>query len=412
MKRFTCAARIAGIVLALALFSACTTAPTPVGPAPVVLISLDAFRWDYCAKYPAETPNLRQLIAEGSSARQLTPVFPANTFPNHYTLVTGLYPAHHGIINNEMFDPTTGRYFRHLQPQSVHESEWWSGEPLWITAIKQGYPAATSFWIGAETKIQGMYPSFWKYYDSKQPFQERLDELSSWFKLPPGQRPVFVAFYLEETNSIGHKFGPDSPEIAAAIRQNDDRVGQILTRLKAEGVVPNVVVVSDHGMTAISADRYLLLDDYLDLSSVQIDFFGPVAGLRPLEGTPESIVRALSAFPHARVCLAKDLPARFHMTGNVRIPPVWILPDEGWEVDTRAHFSRIRPYLNHGDHGFDPKLDSMGGILIAAGPAFKNGVVIDPVENVHVYNLICATLGLKPAPNDGDDRLVKAFLRK
>ncbi|MDB6168127.1 MAG: Nucleotide diphosphatase [Verrucomicrobia bacterium] len=399
------------LLLVLGFVSGCVTAPETSVTPPLLLISLDGFRWDYFAKYPAETVNLRHLLAEGSSARELIPVFPSNTFPNHYTIVTGLYPAHHGVINNEMFDPGTQRFFRYNRANSVRESEWWGGEPIWVTAIRQGHPAATSFWTGSEASIGGVHATFWKSYDPKIPFEKRLEELLSWMRLPAEQRPVVVTFYLEETNSVGHKFGPDSKELAATVKLLDGRVGTMLARLKAEGQVLNVVIVSDHGMTEISADRVTLLDDYLDLSSVQIDFSGPVVGLRPLEGTAESVVRALSALPHARACLARDLPERFHLVDNPRIPPVWIVPDEGWEIETRRYFETIRFKFNHGDHGYDPALSSMHGILLAHGPSFKSGVAVDPVENIHIYNLLCAALRLTPARNDGDDRLVRAFLR-
>lgn len=397
----------------LALAAGCTTTPEQKPPPPpLVLISLDGFRWDYCAKYPAETPHLRQLISEGCSARGLIPVYPSNTFPNHYSIVTGLYPAHHGIINNDMFDPGLQIFFHHNRPASAGDPRWWSGEPIWATAIKQGHPSASSFWVGSEAEIGGIRPSFWRPYDYSIPFEKRLDELAGWLRLPVTQRPVIITFYLEETNSVGHKFGPDSPEIADAVKLLDDRIGAIQARLKTEGQVVNLVVVSDHGMTAVSPERVVVLDDYLDPSFVQVDFFGSVTGLRPLDGNAPSVVRALSAMPHAKVYLSQDLPERFHLTGNSRIPPVWIVPDEGWEIEMRNHFKNVRPHYVKGDHGYDPALASMRGILIASGPSFKNGVAIDPVENVNVYNLLCAALQLTPAPNDGDDRLVRAFLRE
>ncbi len=191
----------------------------------------------------------------------------------------------------------------------------------------------------------------------------------------------------------------------------DGRLGAIQERLKAEGLVVNLVVVSDHGMANISDDRVVVLDDYLDPAFLQVDFFGCAAGLRPLDGNAPSVVQALSALPHAKAYLSKDLPAHFHLAGNPRIPSVWIVPDEGWEIETRAHFKTARSHYSKGDHGYDPALENMRGILIASGPSFKPGVVINPVENVHIYNLLCAALQLTPAPNDGDDRLVRAFLQ-
>ena len=399
-------------VALLILLMGCTTGSMPKGPTPpLVLISLDGFRWDYVALHPAETPHLQQLIREGATSKGLIPVYPSNTFPNHYSIVTGLYPSHHGIINNEMFDPVSQSFFHYNRPESAHDSRWWGGEPIWITAIKQGHPSACSFWPGSEAEIGGVRPTYWKLWDYKIPFETRLDELAGWLKLPVEQRPAVITFYLEETNSAGHKFGPDSPELAAAVKLLDEHVGAIQARLRNPNNPVNLVIVSDHGMADISTDHVVVLDDYLDPAFLQVDFFGSVAGLRPLDGNAPSVVQALSALPHAKAYLSKDLPAHFHLTANPRIPPVWIVPDEGWEIETRAHFKAVRAKYLKGDHGYDPALEHMHGILIANGPSFKPGVVIEPVENVHIYNLLCAALQLTPAPNDGDDRLVKAFLQ-
>ena len=396
----------------VALLAGCLSEPgAKAPPPPLILISMDGFRWDYVALHPAETPHLQQLIREGSTSRALIPVYPSNTFPNHYSIVTGLYPSHHGIINNEMFDPALQTLFHYNRPVSAHDGRWWGGEPIWVTAVKQGHPSASSFWVGSEAEIQGVRPTYWKNYDYKIPFKARLEELVGWLKLPEAQRPAVITFYFEETNSAGHKFGPDSPELAAAVKLLDSHLGAMQERLKSEGQVVNLVVVSDHGMANISPDHVIVLDDYLDPAFVQVDFFGSAAGLRPLDGNAPSVVRALSALPHAKAYLTKDLPAHFHVTDNPRNPAVWIVPEEGWEIELRNHFKAVRAKYLKGDHGYDPALDDMHGILIASGPSFKRGVVIDPVENIHLYNLLCAALQLTPAPNDGDDRLVRAFLQ-
>lgn len=409
--RFPVVAALGG-ALALAVTTASHAADAP---APLLLISMDGFRWDYCALYPGATPNLRRLAREGVMARALIPVFPSNTFPNHYSIVTGLYPSHHGIINNDCYDPGLGALFHYKNPMSVHDPRWWGGEPIWVTAVKQGQKSASSYWVGSEAEIKGVRPTFWRPYDYYDvPFGQRLDELSRWLHLPPAERPAVIAFYLEETNTAGHKFGPSSPELAAAVKLLDARVGAITARLATEGIAANFVVVSDHGMTPCSADRVLLLDDYIDLTKVQVEFEETCVGLRPLEGTDvPALMNALAKLPpQAKAYRAGDLPARFHVDpANPRVPPVWIVPAEGWEVMHRTLFNTMRAAFLKGQHGYDPAFASMRGIFIAQGPAFKSGVLIDPVENIHIYNLLCATLHLTPAPNDGDDRLVKAALR-
>ncbi|MBL9213695.1 MAG: alkaline phosphatase family protein [Opitutaceae bacterium] len=398
----------------IGLAGAARAAETPWHP--LIVIALDGFGANYTEKFAAESPTLRTLRREGASVRGLIPSFPSNTFPNLYTLVTGLYPARHGIVNNDFFDPESGQFFHYNQPATALHPRWWGGEPIWVTAIKQGRKSATAFWVGNEVPIGGIRPTFWQRFDYSVPFERRLDDLMSWLTLPAAERPAVVTFYLEETNSAGHRFGPDSAELAAAVRLVDGRIATLLARVRAANLEPNLVITSDHGMTATSVDRVVLLDDLLDRNSVQIESEGSVLALRPLQGDAATLIRKLAGVPHVRAYLAEDLPARFRFRDNARIAPVWVLPEEGWHIGTRANFERLksrykeRGYLA-GDHGYDPALPSMHGILIAHGPAFRRGVEAPAAENIHVYPLLCAVLGLQPAPVDGDDRLVRALLR-
>ena len=401
----------AGLLLVSLLGLVSCTTPRPAPRADLlILISIDGFRWDYLRKYDA--PTLRALASGGVHATRMTSSFPTKTFPNHYTLVTGLYPSHHGIVDNHFFDPALGEFFHYNQAAAVRAAKWWGGEPIWITAVKQGRASACSFWVGSEAEIAGARPTFSRPFDAKISFDERLAEFAGWFALPETQRPAVVALYLEETNSAGHKFGPDSPEVAAAVMLLDARVGAIREKLRGQKIAANLLVVSDHGMTPISPDRVVVLDDYVDLAAVQLEFEGPVAGLRPLSGDVVHLLRALENIPHATAYRAEDLPARFHVTANPRNPPVWIVAEEGWEVLRGSLYRSIRARFQKGDHGFDPALTSMHALFIAHGPSFQSdGRVLAPVENIHLYHLMCAALGLAPAANDGDNRLVKAVLR-
>lgn len=386
-------------------------------PSPLILISFDGFRWDYADLHPEAAPTIRALRRDGFSARGLVPVFPSNTFPNHYTIVTGLRPARHGIVNNIFFDPAEQMFFRYNTAASAGDSRWWGGEPIWVTAIKQGKKAASSFWVGSEAEIGGVRPTFWKRFDYTIPFEKRLDEMMGWLALPPAERPALVTFYFDETNAQGHRFGPDSPELVAAVKKCDDHLAAMLARLRDARIEPNVVIVSDHGMTATSRDRVVIVDDLIDLSAVQVEDEGSVFSLRPIRGTVEELVRKFDGVAHVKAYRAEDLPAHLNFRGNPRIASVWVVPDEGWHVGTRAAYERLRTryaaqgYLL-GDHGYDPRLERMRGILIAHGPAFRRGVEGPETENIHIYNLLCAALGLTPAPNDGDNRLVRAAIRE
>lgn len=390
--------------------------PTQVTPTrhPLLLVSLDGFRWDYLDRHATAAPNLQRIRREGVSAQGLVPVFPSNTFPNHYSLVTGLYPSQHGMINNTFFDPEAGEFFRYLQMATVIQSRWWGGEPIWVTAEKHGRKAATAFWIGADAEIRGVRPSFSRRYDPKLTFEARLAEIISWIKQPPTERPELLAVYLGDTNDVGHNSGPESPEIVGAIQLVDRQVSQLLAAFAAEHLTPNIIVVSDHGMVAVDRNRVAALDDYLDLTTVQVEAEGSAVGLRPHDGDVRTLLAAASRIPHAKVYAVADLPPHLQLRNNPRLSPVWILPEEGAQVATRAAIDRHRTRPSGflpGDHGYDPTLPSMHGILIAHGPAFKSGVTLPTLENIHVYNLLCATLGVSPAPNSGDQRLVREALR-
>jgi predicted AlkP superfamily pyrophosphatase or phosphodiesterase len=407
------------IAVWFSLLFAIAAASEPASPSvpPLILISLDGFRSDYTEIYPEESAPLRALKREGVAAQSLIPVFPSNTFPNHYSIVTGLYPAHHGMVNNEFFDPASGVLFRFNQPNMVENARWWGGEPIWATAVKQGRKAATAFWVGSEAEIAGVRPTFWQKFDYSIPFEKRLDELIGWLTLPLHERPAVVAFYLEEINGAGHRYGPNSAQVAAAIKLTCDRVATLLARVRTKDIEPNLLIVSDHGMAATSAERVVILEDHIERASVQIDAEGSGLAVRPVNGDVTALLGALQRIPHAKAYRAEELPAHFHFAGNARIAPIWVLPEEGWHVVSRSTFERLKSryaasgYLQ-GDHGYDPLLPTMHGILIGHGPAFRRGAEIPPVENIHVYNLMCALLKLQPAKNDGDDRLVKTVLQR
>jgi len=389
-------------------------APAWCAESTLLLVSVDGFRWDYLEKYAAETPCLRQLAAEGVRAERMISCFPTLTFPNHYSIVTGLRPEHHGLVNNRFFDPALGAAFNYRDHQCAVDPRWWGGEPIWITAVKQGRLSACLFWPGSEAEIAGVRPTYNRVFDGSLTSAQRVDGLLAWLSLPPDQRPGFCTLYLDAVDHAGHDYGPDAPETAAAIREVDAAIDRLLVGLAARGLrnAANLVITSDHGMVAVDASRTVFLDDLVDLKTVQVDFLGTQAGLRPLKDTPAKLAATIRrAHPaHVQVYLRAEVPERFHYRDNPRIPPVLLFADEGGEITTRAsQAKRTKP--ERGDHGYDNQLISMGATFIASGPAFRRGTVIPPFENIEVYNLLCAVLQLRPASNDGNDQLVRAVLR-
>ena len=401
-------------VLLLALVLRAPAAPSvPPNERILILVSLDGFRWDYLQKYKA--PHLSQLAAEGVRAEKLIPAFPSMTFPNHHTIVTGWRPAHHGVIHNNIYDPVLKETFAFNKPE-LQGPEWWGGEPIWATAIKQGRRANCLFWPGTGTTMAGMLPTEWKRYDGSVEPNGIVDAGLAWLDQPQAKRPSLVILYFHHPDSVGHKHGPNSPEIAISVAQVDDAMGRLvegLHRLKLDDVA-NLIVVSDHGMAAISPSRTIAMGDFVDLKSVQVDFSGAIAGLRPLDGNVDALYQAFyrREKKYFSVYRPETMPTDFHFRDNPRIPPVILLADDGWYLSKRSANEPATREMNKATHGFDPKLDSMGATFIAWGPAFRHAAKIAPVENVHLYNLFCATLGLKPATNDGDRRLIPSVLAK
>jgi predicted AlkP superfamily pyrophosphatase or phosphodiesterase len=376
----------------------------------LILVSIDAFRWDYQEKFRTQTPHLNQLAAEGVHAQRLISAFPSLTFPNHYTIVTGLWPEHHGIVNNRMYDPNFKAEFYISNNPGPTDGRWWGGEPIWVTAIKQGRLADCVFWPGSEAEINGVRPTKWRPFEASVSPDQCVDsglELLA----QTNQRPSLLTLYFHQVDTESHHHGVDSPQVTQAVSQVDTAIGRLINglhRLQLEKIA-NVVIVSDHGMAGLSTNRIIVLSDLVDLNSVRVDASGAIAGLRPLDGNVDALYGRFAAKEnHFKVYRRENMPARFHYTDNPRIPPVVLVADEGWYISKRP----LDPTktFESATHGFDPELESMGATFIAWGPAFRHGVTLPPTQNVNIYNLLCATLGLTPAPNDGDESLAREVL--
>jgi predicted AlkP superfamily pyrophosphatase or phosphodiesterase len=380
----------------------------------LILISIDGFRWDYLQKYDA--PALNQLARDGVHARRLTPSFPSKTYPNHYTLVTGLYPEHHGIVANGFYDPEFKESFDMGKAESNHEARWWSGgEPVWIAAERQGVRSACYFWPGSEVEFEGRRPELFRPFDKRIPTDARVDGLLAWLDLPAAQRPRFCTLYFELVDHAGHTFGPDSPQTGIAVKQADNAIARLLAGLAKRGLrdKTDLVIVSDHGMAPTGPNKVIFIEDLMDVSQVQVESTGPVAGVRPKSGDAAALAASIRAKKpaHLQVYLRKEMPAHLHYRASERISPVVLVPDLPWNIESEIGWPLRAPFYNIGSHGWDPADPEMGALFIASGPSFKHGDEFDAVDNIHVYNLLCAVLGIQPAPNDGDNRLVREALR-
>ena len=378
----------------------------------VILVGVDGFRADYIEKF--RPPNLAKLAASGVRVQRMAASFPTLTFPNFYTLATGLRPEHHGIINNRLFDPELNEKFS-LGTPSVEDGKWWGGEPIWNTAEKQGLRSACMFWPGSEAAVGGRRPSEWRKYDESLPPDQRVQNVLNWLAQPPETRPRLITLYFHDADTAGHRFGVDSSEMASAVTMVDEALGQLVEGVRKLGLanVVNFIVVADHGMTALSPDRVVALSQLVKPDDVQIDFSGPVAGLRPLKGTAEELYQTLKAqAEHFQIYRREEMPERLHFRDNPRIPPVILIADEGWLLFPEPVTPPRRLLFQKAGHGFDPALESMGATFVAWGPAFKKGALIRECDNVDVYNLICRILKLKPAKNDGSEVLADKALAR
>ena len=396
---------LASVLLCTGLFGQ-ALAQTPASATPLILISIDGFRADYLER--GLSPNLVGLAQDGVRAKAMRPAFPSITFPNHFTIVTGLYPDHHGIINNTFEDASLPGKFR----MSTTDEAWWAGAtPIWISAEQQGVRSATEFWPGSEVSFHGVRPEHWEHFDHGKSGDARVDSLLAWLDLPAAERPRFLTLYFDIVDGAGHLGGPDSPQVDQAIAKTDVSIGRLLLGLRARHIEADLIVVADHGMIATSPERTIVLDDVIDLKAARPVFIDAVAGfdIAPGAAGQQAESELLRHQPHMTCNRRQDLPARLHYGGNARIPAVICIAEPGYLIETRARIAeRTSPLL--GEHGYDPATPEMAALFIAHGPDFRKDLVIEPFDNVDVYPLMVKMLGIRGEPNDGNGQTLTPIL--
>ncbi|MCB2222211.1 MAG: ectonucleotide pyrophosphatase/phosphodiesterase [Bacteroidetes bacterium] len=396
------------LLLSIILFTGCNQQEKKQTLPYVVMLSMDGFRWDYTDM--VETPNFDKIASKGVKARTLKPSFPTKTFPNHYSIATGLYPDHHGIVLNSFYDPETNRHYAISDREAVEDGSFYGGEPIWVTAEKQGVLSGSYFWVGSEAEIAGYRPTYWKKYDNGFSYSQRIDSVIAWLQKPETIRPHLILWYFDEPDHSGHKYGPGSMEIMRKVEQLDSLLGVFLNKLEKLPVANevNVIVTSDHGMGPVSNDRKVVLSDHIPTEwTEEVQGYNPNFCIKAKDGFEDYIYEALVYTEGVTAWKSEEVPERLHYGTNPRTLDIVVVADSAWSVvldpDQR---------VGKGAHGFDNDNIDMHTIFFAYGPAFKVDYVSPTFENVDIYPLICEILNLDPAPVDGTLEHVKGLLKE
>jgi predicted AlkP superfamily pyrophosphatase or phosphodiesterase len=381
----------------------------------VILVSLDGFRYDYAKRYHAD--HLLALAKEGASAPEgMLPSYPSITFPNHYTIVTGLYPEHHGIVSNSFYDPTRKEIYSYHDAKSVADGSWYGGTPLWVLAEQQGMRSASFFWVGSEADILGVRPSFYLKFDGSFSNKKRVEQVLAWLHLPPEQRPHMITLYFSDTDTVGHRFGPDSPEVAEAVHELDGEIGKLMDGIKESKLPVDLIVLADHGMVKVKGAPI-----HLDQYGLNPSLFVQVVGSSMYPKSEQDAQKAYDALrgksDKFEVYSRAQVPAYLHFDDNLREGDPVVVPTGPYFINVSADL-RVPEHPPEGAHGYDvTRMPEMKAIFFAAGPDIRPGITLEPFENVNVYPLVAKILGLdvtklKTCPIDGALSVLGGILKK
>lgn len=377
----------------------------------VILISIDGLRYDLVDKYNAV--NMQRLRQSGTWAPHMLASYPSLTFPNHYTLVTGLSPAHHGLVNNTFWDPARQQQYSMSKAEIVGDGSWYGGTPLWVLAEQQQMLSACYFWVGSEAAIQNVRPTYYYNYSSTVSLDERIQVVEDWLKLPDSLRPHLICLYFPQVDHDLHESGPESPEAAAVVQLIDSTIGKLNSRVAALGLPVNFIIVSDHGMTTVDHTRAMKLPAVIDTSKFVIP---SGSSLVHLYAKDQSAIRptyqALKKIKgDYEVYLATHMPRKWRYSKKDdrynRIGDIMLVP----KAPAFFHLYS-KPPSNKGYHGFDPFMPDMFASFFAWGPAFKPDQKLPPFSNVEIYPLVARLLDLKiTEPVDGTGKLWKRIIK-
>ncbi len=370
----------------------------------LILISMDGFRWDYVDR--TDTPHFDYLIENGVKAEALIPVYPTYTFPNHLSIVTGQYPENHGIISNTMWDTVYNEwYYIGEGSDPVQDGKWYEAEPIWNTVEKHGKKSAIYHWPGSEAEILGSRPSTYFVYENSSTNTMKTEQVLSWLDQSEPERPSFIATYFNDANYYGHRSDVESSSMDTVIQGLDDDLGLLLSGLDELNILDKVhiMIVSDHGMVNYHEDKVIFLDDHINFNWLYRYHLGPAPMFFPYPDYMDSVYLSLKdAHPNLAIYEKEEIPEDLHYSNHRRIYPIVGILDEGWLLTTHPYFEEDGfggDYI--ASHGYHPQYDSMQGICIAFGPAFKKGVSVPKIENIHLVELMAKVLDVDPVENNG-----------
>ncbi len=382
----------------------------------LLLISLDGYRYDYTERF--HPPNLSRFISEGVQAKSLIPCFPSKTFPNHYSIATGMRPENHLLVDNTFYDRKKEKMYRISDRSVVEDGSWYGGSPIWVQASKAGMVTASYFFVGSEADIQGIRPNYYYPYDGSVPNDERVRTVLEWLKLPENQRPQMIAMYFSDMDDVGHRFGPNNDEkLKAKLFELDEVLGQLFAGVESSGLPVNIIIVSDHGMTEIKSEHLLSIERVRDDQRYITANNGALAHLYLKQGVnPSEVYEELSAKKeHFEVYMTKNSPFYATNRSNPLLGELLVVPEFGYYFSSARGIEKRKAAGQNvmGEHGFSPEHKDLHGIFYAQGPALKKGLTIESFENIHIYPLLCEILGLDiPTEIDGDPKVLESVLLK
>lgn len=380
----------------------------------VILVSFDGFRHDYVEKY--NLPNFKKFIALGSSADALIPSFPSKTFPNHYTLVTGLYPGNHGLVDNEFYDPVLKKRYYTKNRKAIEDPSFYGGTPLWQLVQQHGLKSASYFWVGSETQIQQSFPDHYRVYDVKVKNEKRVEQTINWLKLPEAERPHFISLYFSFIDSEAHESGPTSERTQRVLHSADSLVGMLMSELEKIKLPVNVIIVSDHGLYDLKREEkvFRYVDRLINIKDTSVVFANAGSQVHFYTNRTDSLYAVLKAQAKGfRVYRQNEFPAHWHYQ-HKRSGDILIAADPGiYFLTTSRDLSKWEGTGNFGEHGYDPALtDQVNGIFYAMGPNVKKGMKLKSFENIHVYPFVAKIMGLKIPKIDGDEKVLEPLYKK